>query len=210
MAARDVSRRVLLSTGAAAGLALAAQRAASAQATPAADLADPYARLPPVPSFTVSSADVRDGELMAKAQMSGIAGAGGMDASPHLSWNGFPVETKSFAVTLFDPDAPSPSGFWHWAVAGISGDVTELPAGAGDPDNAKLPAGAFQLPNDLRLARYVGAAPPKPQTHRYVFAVHALSVATLQIDPQSTPGLLSAMIAGVTVARALIVPLAKS
>lgn len=205
------SRRALLSTGAsAAGLVLIPSGIASAQATPTAIDLDPYARLPRVPSFSLTSKEVRDGELMGRAQMSGIAGAGGSDQSPQLSWSGFPAATKSFAVTLFDPDAPSPSGFWHWAVAGIPGDVTELQTGAGDLDNAKLPAGAFQLPNDLRLARYLGAAPPKSQTHRYFFAVHALSVDALKIDPQSTPGLLSAMIAGVTLARALIVPLARS
>lgn len=210
---RGLTRRALLGTSAATtGLALVTPRFAGAQATPASGntLFDPYARLPRVPSFELISTDVATGEFMAMAQMSGIAGAGGQDVSPQLTWSGFPADTKSFVVTLFDPDVPSPSGFWHWAVAGIPGDVTKLPTDAGNPDNAKLPKGAFQLPNDLRLARYLGAAPPKPQTHRYFFAVHALGIEKLSLDPQATPGFLSAIMVGSTLARALLVPLAKA
>ena len=138
---------------------------------------DPYAHLAQVPTFTVTSTDVREGEQMPSAQMSGKFGAGGEDQSPQLAWSGFPPETRSFVVTMYDPDAPTPSGFWHWAMADIPADVTELPTGAGAPDGAQLPAGAFQLPNDARLAQYIGAAPPAGDPpHRYFIVVTALDV----------------------------------
>ena len=114
---------------------------------------DPFARLPVVPSFTVTSTDVTDGQALPPAQMSGIFGVpGGEDISPQLSWSGAPAETKSYTVTMYDPDAPSGSGFWHWAVADIPASVTGLPAGAEDGTGEHLPAGAVQLPNDARLA----------------------------------------------------------
>jgi hypothetical protein len=77
---------------------------------------DPFWRLPVVPSFTVTSTDVTDGQTLPPAQMSGIFEVpGGKDVSPQLSWSGAPAETKSYTVTMYDPDAPSGSGFWHWA-----------------------------------------------------------------------------------------------
>ena len=78
---------------------------------------DPYASLPKLPTFTLTSQSVTDGQPLAKPQVSGIMGAGGEDVSPQLSWSGFPDGTRSFAVTVYDPDAPTASGFWHWAVA---------------------------------------------------------------------------------------------
>src|SRR5690242_7842561 len=121
---------------------------------------DPYAALPKLPTFTLESASFADGQALANPQVSGIMGAGGEDVSPQLSWSGFPDGTKSFAVTVYDPDAPTASGFWHWAVANIPASVTELPGGAGDKDAPALPDGAVQLRNDGGFAGYVGAAPP--------------------------------------------------
>ncbi len=168
----------------------------------------PHAFLPVVPSFTVTSTDVSDGQPMSLPHVSGVFGAGGEDISPQLSWSGFPAETKSFAVTCFDPDAPTGSGFWHWAVADIPAEVTELATGAGTPGSAGLPATAIMLRGDAGAARYIGAAPPAGHgPHRYVFAVHAVDVATLGIDADATPALLGFNLFSHTLARATIVPI---
>src|SRR5690348_9012994 len=108
----------------------------------------PYDALPQLPTFTLKSQSITDGDTLDNAQVGGIMGAGGQDVSPQLSWSGFPAETQSFTVSVFDPDAPTASGFWHWAVAEIPADVTELPAGAGDGAPGSLPAGAVTLNND--------------------------------------------------------------
>jgi Raf kinase inhibitor-like YbhB/YbcL family protein len=171
----------------------------------------PHAFLPEVPSFTVTSSDMADGQPLSLPQVSGVFGAGGEDISPQLAWSGFPAETRSFAVTCFDPDAPTGSGFWHWAVADIPADVTDLPTGAGSPDSADLPAAAITLRGDAGAARYIGAAPPAGHgAHRCVFAVHAVDVDMLGIDADATPALLGFNLFSHTLARAVIVPTYES
>jgi Raf kinase inhibitor-like YbhB/YbcL family protein len=167
--------------------------------------------LPKTAAFQVTSADVNDGEQMPKAQMSGIFGAGGEDRSPQLAWSGFPATTKSFCVTMYDPDAETGSGFWHWAVVGIPASVVELAADAGAKGGANLPDGAFHLPNYARLTQYVGAAPPKGDPpHRYFIVVTALDVATVEIAKDATPALLGFTIGPHTVGRAVLVPTAQT
>ena len=167
----------------------------------------PYEFLPQTPRFAVTSTDIADGQPLSLPQVSGVFGAGGEDVSPQLSWSGFPAATKSFAVTCFDPDAPTGSGFWHWAVADVPADVTELPTGAGSPDSPDLPAAAITLRGDAGAARYIGGAPPAGHgPHRYVFAVHAVDVDTLGIDADATPAFLGFNLFGHTLARAVIVP----
>lgn len=166
----------------------------------------PYEFLPEVPSFTVTSRDFVDGEQLAMPQVSGVFGAGGADISPQLSWSGFPVGTKSFAVTCFDPDAPTASGFWHWAVANIPATVTDLATGAGSPESRDFPAGAVMLRGDAGLAQFVGAAPPPGHgPHRYVFAVHAVDQQHLDISVDASPAFLGFNLFGHTLARAVII-----
>ncbi|NEW29220.1 YbhB/YbcL family Raf kinase inhibitor-like protein [Nocardia cyriacigeorgica] len=166
---------------------------------------NPYDALPQVPSFTVTSDDVADGQRFGNDQVSGVFGAGGKDVSPQLSWSGFPDGTKSFAVTVFDPDAPTASGFWHWAVANIPATVTSLPAGAGS-QGGELPTGAVQLRNDGGFAGFVGAAPPSGHgPHRYFIVVHAVDVDSLDIPADASPAFLGFNLFSHTLARATLV-----
>jgi len=165
----------------------------------------PFAGLPDAPVFTVTSSDFSQGDTLPVPQVSGIFGAGGEDRSPQLAWSGFPEGTKSFVVTCYDPDAPTLSGFWHWAVFNIPASVTGLPAGAGGPESAGLPSGAVTLRNDAGMAQYLGAAPPPGHgPHRYIFAVHALDVERLDVDPGATPAFLMFNLLGHTLARGAI------
>ena len=116
-------------------------------------------------------------------------GAGGEDVSPQLSWSGFPEETRSFAVTMYDPDAPTGSGFWHWAVANLPATVTDLPEGVGD-GSKRIPRRRNHVGNDAGLKRFIGAAPPAGHgPHRYYIAVHAVDVEKLDLPEGATPGL---------------------
>lgn len=167
---------------------------------------DPNWRLPDVPSFSLTSPDLTPGGKLPTWARSGIMGAGGEDRSPGLNWTGAPEGTKSFALTLYDPDAPTGSGYWHWALFNIPADVTELPADAGNPDARLLPPGAITLPNEARLERFVGAAPPPGHgEHRYFFTVTALDVASLELDPGSTPAVLGFTLLGHVLGRAQLV-----
>ncbi|YCU41644.1 YbhB/YbcL family Raf kinase inhibitor-like protein [Mycobacteroides abscessus] len=166
-------------------------------------MASPYDALPQLPTFTLTSASVTDGQPLSLDQVSGIMGAGGQDVSPELSWSGFPEETQSFAVTVYDPDAPTASGFWHWAVANLPATVTQLPAGVGD--GSGLPGDAITLANDASLKRYIGAAPPTGHgPHRYYIAVHAVSVPKLELPENATPAYLGFNLFGHAIARAVI------
>lgn len=167
---------------------------------------NPYDALPKLPTFTVTSDDISDGKPLAQPQLSGIFGAGGKDESPSLAWNRFPAETQSFAVTCFDPDAPTASGFWHWAVFNIPASVTSLPTGAGDETGSGLPQGAVTLRNDAGLHRFLGAAPPAGHgPHRYFFVVHAVGVASLDISKDAPPALLGFNLFMQSIARATII-----
>ncbi len=165
---------------------------------------NPYADLPDVASFTVTSTDVADGRPLATPQVSGIMGAGGQDVSPQLSWSGAPEGTKSYAVTVYDPDAPTASGFWHWAAFNIPADVTELPSGA---SGSAMPAGAVELRHDGGGPGYVGAAPPAGHgPHHYWVVVHAVDVESLDIPAEGTPAFLGFNLFFHSLGRAVMVP----
>jgi Raf kinase inhibitor-like YbhB/YbcL family protein len=165
---------------------------------------DPYSELPEVPSFTVTSTDVTDGGTLDAAQLSGIFGVpGGLDVSPQLSWSGAPEGTLSYAVTCYDPDAPTASGFWHWAVFDIPATVTSLETDAGTEAGS---APGTTLPNDAGLTRFLGAAPPPGHgPHRYHFVVHAVDVENLEVPPGSTPAFLGFNLFSHTLGRATLV-----
>ncbi|MGI9155827.1 MAG: YbhB/YbcL family Raf kinase inhibitor-like protein [Marmoricola sp.] len=160
---------------------------------------DPYDLLPQAPSFSVTSPDLTDGQPLRDDQ---VAGAG--DSSPQLSWSGAPEGTKSYTVTCFDPDAPTPSGFWHWVLVDLPADVTSLEAGAG-AEGATLPGQAFMCRNDAGTHAFTGAAPPEgDQVHRYYFVVHAVTEKSLGVDQDASPAVVSFNLAFKTAGRAII------
>ena len=163
---------------------------------------DPYELLPRVPSFIVESTDVREGARIAEAHV-----FDGGNRSPQLSWKDAPTGTKSFVVTCFDPDAPTPSGFWHWVAVDLPASVTSLATGAGAEDGSALPKSAFHCRNDYGSMGYGGPAPPKgDRPHRYYFVVHALDVDTLGVDEKTSPAAVSFTMLGHTLGRAIMTP----
>ncbi|WP_249223983.1 YbhB/YbcL family Raf kinase inhibitor-like protein [Microbacterium sp. CIAB417] len=151
---------------------------------------DPYAELAelrPVAPLELTSPDFTAGGPLPLFAWS--AARGGEDRAPALEWSQPPAGARSIAISCFDPDAPTGSGFWHWAAFDLPADTTSLPAGDGTA--ASLPGTARVLPNEQRSERYIGAAPP-PGTgvHRYFFVVDALDVPTLDIADGSTPAVL--------------------
>jgi len=160
---------------------------------------NPYDLLPQVPSFTVTSDDVTDGRPLKDDQVAAMG-----NTSPQLSWSDVPEGTRSFTVTCFDPDAPTPSGFWHWVLVDLPIDTTSLERGAG-AEGADLPGNAFMCRNDAGTKAFTGAAPPEgDQVHRYFFVVHAVSEETLGVDSDASPAVVSFNLAFNTAGRAVL------
>ena len=134
--------------------------------------------------MTLTSANFSDGDYLGNDHILSEAygfGCAGGNVSPQLSWNGAPEGTKSFALTCFDPDAPTGSGFWHWVVVNIPPDIALLEAGAGNP-GGNLPAGALQVRTDFGAPGYGGPCPPEgDHPHRYIFTVFAVSMEELPV-----------------------------
>ncbi|APT93702.1 phospholipid-binding protein [Corynebacterium phocae] len=141
---------------------------------------DPFAALRDLPSFTLNSDDLRNGEEIPEKFRAPES------VSPHLAWSDLPEGTKSLAVYCFDPDAPTASGFWHWAAFNIPVSVTELPTGAGAKEDLGID-GVISLRNDSGQKTHYGANPPAEHApHRYLYVVHAVDTETLDIDPDSS------------------------
>ncbi|MFF4985934.1 YbhB/YbcL family Raf kinase inhibitor-like protein [Streptosporangium saharense] len=159
----------------------------------------PYDHLRRVPAFEVVSDDIAEGGVLPGTH---VYESGNL--SPHLRWSGAPEGTASYAVTCFDPDAPTCSGWWHWLLVDIPAGVTELPRGAGSGDMKGLPEGAFHGRNDYGTFDFGGAAPPPGPPHRYVFAVHALGVASAELTPDQTAAIFSGTVNHHALARAVL------
>jgi Raf kinase inhibitor-like YbhB/YbcL family protein len=143
--------------------------------------------------FRLRSNDFTDGARLPDAQLYSGFGYQGENISPHLVWSGAPAGTKSFVVTLYDPDAPTGSGWWHWLVIDIPATTRELPRGCGN-GTAQLPAGAVQTRTDFGKPGYGGAAPPPGPPHHYIFTVYALKVDHLDVTPDSSPAMVGFMV----------------
>lgn len=145
---------------------------------------DPYAPLNDLPSFTLTSSDLVDGDEIPEKFRAPSS------ESPQLAWSNLPEGTKSLAVTCFDPDAPTASGFWHWAAFNIPADVAELPTNAGAAENLGID-GVTSLTNDSGERTHFGAQPPEGHgPHRYLYAVHAVDTEELDIPADATPTVL--------------------
>ncbi len=136
-------------------------------------------------------------------------GCAGGNKSPHLRWEDAPAETKSFAVTCFDPDAPTGSGFWHWVVVNIPAGTTELPLDSGNPSSGKLPAGALQVRTDFGKPGYGGPCPPPGDAHHYVFTVFAVSQDKLPVTADTSAAVVGFNLHFNTLAKATLTGLFK-
>jgi hypothetical protein len=145
--------------------------------------------------FTLSSPTIKPGSTLTDAQVFKGFGCEGQNVSPALKWSGAPKDTKSFAVTVYDPDAPTGSGWWHWVVYNIPAGTTELAEGAGTADGKGLPAGTSQGRTDFGAPGFGGACPPKgDKPHRYIFTVHALKTDKIDVPADASAALVGFMI----------------
>lgn len=160
--------------------------------------------------FKLTSKDIKHGKKVADMYVLNGSGCNGKDISPELSWSGAPQSTKSYAVTMFDSDAPTGSGWWHWALVNIPNNIRSLPADTGNKDGSKLPLGAIQGRTDFGSPGYGGPCPPTgDNTHHYHFKVWALKVEKLPIDSESSGALVGYMLKTNSIATAELVPISK-
>lgn len=174
-----------------------------------AQAATPLQRSPVMPmtaakasAFKLSSPELKAGQILPASYEFAGFGCAGDNLSPALQWQGTPAGTQSFAVTVYDPDAPTGSGWWHWMVYNLPADTTALPRGAGSVDKPQLPAGAVQQRIDFGVAAYGGMCPPAGSPpHRYIFTVHALKTPKLDIPAEATAALAGYVINANTLAK---------
>ena len=173
----------------------------------ALSLAAPFA-LSAAQALELKSDDIKKGGKIADEQVYQGFGCTGGNVSPQLSWSGAPKGTKSFALTVYDPDAPTGSGFWHWVVFNIPPDVTSLAKGAGDPKGDKAPAGAVQSRTDFGVPGYGGPCPPKgDKPHHYHFTVFAVDTDKLDADANASAAFVGFNLHFHTLAKAELVGL---
>jgi len=154
-------------------------------------------------AFELTSTDVKAGGRLAEQQVANAFGCSGENLSPQLAWKNPPAGTKSYAVTVYDPDAPTGSGWWHWVVWNIPGATDALPAAIGH--GASLPDGAIEGRGDAGTSGYFGACPPKgDKPHRYLFKVHALKVEKLDLPDNPTAALVGFMLHANTLGSATL------
>jgi Raf kinase inhibitor-like YbhB/YbcL family protein len=145
--------------------------------------------------FTLKSNDVAPKVTLSAAQIYSGFGCSGGNLSPQLSWSGAPSGTLSYAVTVYDPDAPTGSGWWHWVVIDLPTTTTTLSTGAGDTAGTLLPKGSRQIRTDFGTKGYGGPCPPQgDKPHRYIFTVYALKVAKLEVPDDATAAFVGFMI----------------
>jgi Raf kinase inhibitor-like YbhB/YbcL family protein len=153
--------------------------------------------------FKLESPEIKSGSTMDRKFEANVFGCSGENKSPALKWSGAPRDTKSYAVTMYDPDAPTGSGWWHWSVINIPASVTELKSDAGNASNANLPQGARQVRIDYGTAAWGGTCPPPgDKPHRYIFTVHALKTDKLDIPADATAALAGFMINANSIGKA--------
>lgn len=146
-------------------------------------------------NFKLSSPEIKANSSIPKSFEFNGFGCAGLNKSPALKWSGAPKGAKSFAVTVYDPDAPTGSGWWHWMVINIPAQVNELVAGAGDLNSTTLPSGAVQNRIDYGVAAWGGTCPPKgDKPHHYIFTVYALKTDKLEVPADATAALTGYMI----------------
>ena len=151
-------------------------------------------------NFTLSSTELQ-GQLTSKQVFNGF-GCSGENISPELSWKDAPKGTKSFAVTVYDPDAPTGSGWWHWVVFDISKDKFTLPSGFGNSESKDV----IQSMTDFGKTGFGGACPPKgDKAHRYIFTVHSLDIETISLDKNSNPALVGYYLNAHSLAKASLI-----
>jgi Raf kinase inhibitor-like YbhB/YbcL family protein len=156
-------------------------------------------------SFKLSSPELKANSTMPQSFEFNGFGCSGENKSPALKWSGAPKDTKSFAVTMYDPDAPTGSGWWHWVVTNIPADVTELPSNAGAVNSTTLPKGAVQGRTDFGKPGWGGPCPPAgDKPHRYIFTVWALKVDRLDLNSEASGAMVGFNLGGNALGKAVM------
>jgi hypothetical protein len=154
-------------------------------------------------TFQIKSNDIKFGEVISQKHVFNGFGCDGKNISPQISWNKLPKGTKSLALSVYDPDAPTGSGWWHWILVNIPVDYTEIPKNFGAKNNFELDGKILQIRNDFGQFAFGGPCPPKgDKKHRYVFTIHALKTSNLNLKDSDTAALAGFMINANEIAKA--------